>query len=486
MTNKTTPQTVSLPLEALRGRAARSTSAANPASPARVPNDDDVYALHKPDWPKGLQLLPQHFEAQVVYHERRMAFALGLLFDHPWGIADVALNSDAIQAGEIAVRRFEGIFPDGTPVSIGGVAGSNALARSFEAALRARESADVYLGLLREVPERPMIDGSDGSTDPRRFARRSTTRPELGTGQNGAAVPWLRPNIRILFEGEPVEEYSVLRIARLLRAPKGRAVLDRKFVPSVTRIRASPGLQEILQGIEQRIVETRTALASQRREGQESTKSDAARAVLLMMLGRMVPRVSDLLGLNVHPREAYSALAELVGALSPFGAEGTFTIPRFDFLELGATFDAIATQVHQILASITASRYRAVPLTRQDEFLRWTALREPGIFGKEFLLTIGASDPTRFRLHVPLVAKVGAYEHIGSLISAAVPGVALTAEQRRPAGLDLPAQTVCFRLEQQGEHWDEVMRRGSLGVYLPEPYQHGDVALFVKERGILE
>ena len=481
MANKTSLETIALP------RPARTPNPAIPTStPAVGVSDDEAYALHKPDWPKGLALKSQHFEAQDAYHERRTAFVLGLLFDHPWGVADLVLNGDAIEAGEIAIRRFDAIFPDGTPVSIGGGGGSNALARSFEAALKARESADVYLGFLREVPGRPMIDGTDGSTASRRFARQSTLRTELGTGQNAVAVPWLRPNVRILFEGELLEEYSALRVARLLRTPKGKAVLDPKFAPPVLRVRASHALQQILQGLEQRLVATRTALALQRREGHESTKADTARAVLLMMLGRLTPRVSDLLGTNVHPREAYSALAELVGALSPFGAQGSFTIPRFDFLELGETFDAIATQIDQVLASITASRYRAVPLVKHDEFLRWADLREPGILGKQFLLTIRAGDPTRLRLEVPRVAKVGASERIGALLSAALSGVTLTAEPHRPPGLDVPAQAVCFRLEQQGDHWEEVMRRGTLAIYLPEPHQRGEVSLFVKEPGVLE
>ncbi len=485
MADNAPPRTVALPLDMLRNLA-RTPTAPVPSPDGQVAHaDEEAYALHKPDWPKGLELQPQHFEAQDAYHERRGAFGFGLLFDQPWGIADLTLNLEAIEAGEIALRRFEGIFPDGTPVSLTGTAGSNALARSFDAALRGREQADVYLGLLRQVPGRPMIEGGDGSSEPRRFSRRASARFELGSGQNPVPVPWLRPNVRILFDDEPVEEHSVLRVARLLRA-KGRAVLDTKFVPPVLRLRSSAALLAILEALEQRLVETRSAIAGQRREGHEATRSDAARTVLLMMLGRTIPRVTDLLGSNVHPREAYGALAELVGALSPFGLEGSFSVPRFDFLELGATFDGLAAQIHEILASITAARYRAVPLARHDEYLRWADLREPGIFNKEFLIAIRGGDPSRLRLEVPLAAKVGASEHIVTLVNAALPGVALTAEPHRPAGLDVPPQTVCFRLDQQGDHWDQIVRRGNLGIYLPEPHHRSEIALFVKERGVLE
>ncbi len=486
MSNNTSLRTVVLPLDALRSMARPQSEAAAAPEAASAVSGEEGDALQRPDWPKGLVLLPQHFEAQDLYHERRTAFALGLLYDRPWGIADLALNADAIDAGEIAVRRFEGIFPDGTPVALAGAGRANALERSSAAAHRGRASADGYRGTPRPVAGLALVDGGVGSREPRRFARRSTTRIELGSGQNPAPVPWLHPNVRILFEGEPVEEHAVLRIGRLVRAAKGRAALDPSFIPPVLRLRASPALQALLDGLEQRLQQTRSAVAAQRREGHESTTSDAARTVLLMMLGRMIPRVSHLLGSNAHPRDAYRALAELAGALSPFGAEGTFAVPAFDFLELSATFAALSEQIHQVLASITAARYRSVPLARHDEYLRWADLREPGIFGKQFVLAIRGGDPARLRLEVPLVAKVGASERIGALVSAALSGVPLVAEPHRPAGLDVPPQTVCFRLEQQGDHWDEVMRRGSLAIYLPEPHHRSEVTLFVRERGILE
>ncbi len=150
------------------------------------------------------------------------------------------------------------------------------------------------------------------------------------------------------------------------------------------------------------------------------------------------------------------------------------------------TFDGLATQIHQILASITASRYRALPLTRHDDCLRWADLREPGIFSKQFLLVIRGGDPSRVRMEVPLLAKVGAFERIGALVSASIPGVLLTAEPHRPAGLDVLAQSVCFTFAQGGDHWDEVMKRGTLGIFLPDPHQRSEVTLFVKERGVLE
>ncbi len=429
---------------------------------------------------------PHHYESQDAYHERRAAFALGLLFDQPWGISDLDLNSDSLQAGEVGIRRFEGIFPDGTPLSISGVAGANVLQRSFEATLRQKSTVDVFLGIVRQVPGKALVDAADGSTEPRRFARRLATRPELETGQNPGSVPWLRPNVRILFEGEAVEEYAVLRIGQLLKGPNGKVVYTRKIVPPVLRIQASAVLRDMLQELHQRLVETRDALVARRPEGHESTASDAARVVLRMMLGRAVPRVADLhQGHNVHPRQAYSALVEIVGALAPFGTQATVTIPPFDILRLGPTFADLTKHAHDILASITASRYRAIPLNKRAiDGVRFGDLHEPGIFSKDFVIAVRGSDPARLRMELPHFAKVAALDVLGALLNNALGGIGIAAISR-PAGLEVPPQTVCFRLDQHGDQWEELVRRGTIAIHLPEAYKDSDVTLHIKEPGAL-
>lgn len=462
-------------------------SAASRSTPAP---DDEVYAIEKPAWPLGLAMQPHHLEAQDAYHERRTTLTVKLVVDQSWGIDKLDLDHEALPAGEVAIRRFVGIFPDGTLLSLSGVAGESALQRSYETALREaaqrdRKTVDVFLGVPREMPGKPLVDAADGSTEPRRYARRISTRPELETGENPAPVPWLRPNVRILFEGEPTEAYSVLRIAQLFLGPNGRVVYTRKIVPAVLRVGASSVLRDLLQDVHQRLVETCAALAGQRRGGNEMTVSDAARAVLLGELGGVIPRMARLLDADVSPGAAYQTLAALAGRLAAYGKAGAATVPRFDLLQLGSVFGDLSKQMLDVLAVLTAARFREIPLARRPDGLRLAELHEPGLMGKDFVLTVRGGDPARLRVEVPLVAKLAAMELLGPILNAAAKGIPLVAETR-PAGLDVPPQTVCFRVERRSEQWEELVRRGTLAIYLPEEHRGLDVGLFVKEPGVLE
>jgi type VI secretion system protein ImpJ len=331
-----------------------------------------------------------------------------------------------------------------------------------------------------------MIDGAEAGPLPLRFAREASMVPEYGTGQNPVSVPWLRPNVRILFDGDAFDDYSVLPLARIVRLPNGRAALDERYVPPVLRTHASPFLVALFQQLESSISATHSALAAQRREGADMTRSDAARIVLLMLLGRALPRVADLLRSNTHPRDAYRVVSELVGGLSAIGTAGAVAIPPFNHMELGATFEALTTSALDVLEAVAAPRYRAIQVRAFDRNVRRVELREPGIFGKQFVVVVAGEDAVRIRSELSRSAKVGPDDRISTLISSAVAGIGLVPESRRPTGLAVPPGAVCFSLVQQGPLWDEVVMKGSLTFFLPDAFSGAELSLFVREPGVLE
>jgi hypothetical protein len=101
--------TVVVPIDALTPTRSR------PLSAGRAPADDRIFTIAKPHWHRGLALMPQHFEAQDRYHEQRLNVCLDLVFDHPWGIAELSLRTDSIESGELVVQRLSAVLPDRRP-----------------------------------------------------------------------------------------------------------------------------------------------------------------------------------------------------------------------------------------------------------------------------------------------------------------------------------------------------------------------------------
>ncbi|MGO8992081.1 MAG: type VI secretion system baseplate subunit TssK [Polyangiaceae bacterium] len=451
-----------------------------PAFDASTGADDEVEALPplaKPDWPLGLKLLPRHFEAQDRYHEEFVRHVARMAFDQPWGISELIIDEEALASGQLRVTRIRAIFPDTTPV-LAGVAGASAVPpRSVLNHLRARPSLDVYIGLPLEgetasVPAEP------------RYLPAVATVPDYGTGRSATTIPWGRPNLRLLLGDEPRDAYSVIPIARVVQV-QGRPQLDRSFVAPVLRVRASAPLEERVRRVEKSVAAAKAAVGEHRRTGAEMTGGDAARLVVATTLGRLLPLLQGVLAADgVHPREAYRVVAELAGTISAFAPAGKVKIPAFDFLDLSGTFDALEEIVHNVLESIAGPTHRSIPLERHDENLWRATLREPGIFGREFLLVLTGADPASLHANVPRAAKIAALEEVGDVIQRHLAGVLLVPEIRRPQGISLPPHAACFRLDKRSPSWPSVVKHGSIALWLPAGFSSLSPMLLTQEPGV--
>ena len=69
-------------------------------------------------WEEGMYLAPHHFQAQRRYVEDALAGAVAALFPFPWGVSTLALDTEALANGTLALARARGILPDGTPFNL--------------------------------------------------------------------------------------------------------------------------------------------------------------------------------------------------------------------------------------------------------------------------------------------------------------------------------------------------------------------------------
>ncbi len=443
----------------------------------------DVPALGKPDWPNGLKLLPEHFEAQDRYHEDFVRHAVRMAFDQPWGVSELVIDEEALASGQVRVARLRAIFPDTTPILAGVSAASGVPPRDVARQLRARPSLDIYVGLPLEG--RGPWTASPVPREPR-YSQEIATVPDYGTGRSPRTIPWGRPNLRVLLDDEPHDAYSVIPIARIRHA-QGRAQFDASFVPPVLRVRASAALEERLRRIEKNVAAAKATIGEHRRTSAEMTGGDAARLLVATTLGRFLPPLQSALALDaVHPRDAYRVVAELAGTMSAFAPAGMAKIPPFDFLDLSKTFDMLEEIVRSVLESIAGPTHRTVPLVRHDENLWRAPLHEPGIFGREFLLVLSGADPASLHTNIPRAAKVASWEEIGEVIQRALPGVGLVPEIRRPQGIALPPHAACFRLDKRGPSpfWAGIVKHGSIALWLPTGFSSLQPMLITQEPGV--
>ena len=441
-------------------------------------------AHRKPLWYPRLRLMPHHFEFGDAYHETLLSDRLATVHEFAWGIVELQVAPRAIESGQFVLSKLRAILPDGTPVEIDEESGRQ-LGRAFDA-VGDGESLDVYIGVPLAAADAPNVDQNGDPRTLRRYIEEKAKVSDLVTGRDSIDVSWARPNVCLLFEGERLDSFSVLRCARLVRPRKGRVTLDQRFVPSVLTLRASPalvsGTRAILQGLTMR----QASLVAQRTQPAlaEMSGPDALRYWMASVVGSFVPRVADLLEQNAHPHVAYGVLAELQGALAAFTPTGTTEVAKFNYLDLSSTFDSLFASILQILETLGQQQYREIPLRRHDDRLIYGELREPTIFRNEFFLGVVGADVESLRQQAPRLLKIAAWDEVTSLISSAVGGVGIKHEYRAPSVLPSRPGVLYFRLDRSSAAWSAIARKATIGIYHPPDLGSFEVSLFAVDPAV--
>jgi type VI secretion system protein ImpJ len=435
----------------------------------------------KPLWIDGLFLEPHHLQRQDAYHERLLARRLGAVAANDWGVLELEIDQRALQAGEVRVVRLEAMLPDGTPLSVDESNSDLLPARRFDGfggfsggpGGNAHRPLDVYVALAQESDRVANVDLENNPATTARYLRSQSTVADLNTGTEERTVEWARHNLRILFGEERRERFDVLRVAQLVRATSGAVVLRETFVPPVLHIGASAFVTNGFRRVLQAMIGKQQGLASSRRQRSatviEFQAGDAARFWLLHTLNGMLPAVAEVVDKPSTPaRDAYGVLAQLIGQLCTFDVEGDpMAIPRFNYLELGDTFEPMFTAALGLLDRVIAERYVQIPLEPREGVLVGE-LRDPNIFQHAFYLAASGSYPeAQVREHIPKLTKISALQQLGALMHSHVNGARLAFEHRPPGALPVKPGVVFFRLETAGDFWTQMVASGTIAIHAP-------------------
>lgn len=449
----------------------------------------------KPLWIEGLFLEPHHLQRQDGYHERLLARRLAAVVANDWGVIDLEIDARALQAGEVRIARLDAILPDGTPIAVDDGSGDSLPARRFELGPLGRgvqRPLDVYVALAQESEHVANADLANDPATTARYLRSQSTVADVNTGTDERAVDWARHNLRILFGEERRERFDVLRIGQIARTTAGSVALAETFVPPVLRIGASPFLMNGFRRVLRAMLGKQQQLSSSRRQRSASVvefqAGDAAKFWLLHTLNGKLAAIAEIVDKpSTPPREAYAALAELVGQLCTFDVEGDpMAIPRFDYLALGDAFEPMFVMAIDLLERVIAERYVEIPLDPREGFLVGE-LRDPAIFQHAFYLAVtGSYSEAQVREHVPKLTKIASLQQMGLLLHSHVNGARLALEHRPPGALPMKPGVTFFRVETTGDFWTQMVTSGTFAVHAPFDPSALQMALYAVDPSTLQ
>jgi type VI secretion system protein ImpJ len=431
-------------------------------------------------WSEGMFLQPQHLQQAEAGADARLAGHLRLLDPLHWGIAELAIDEDALAHHQIAIQRLTAVAPCGTLLRVP----DHALiaARAFDPTA---SIVSVHIGLRRRrVGE--LAAAAEDERGPVRFRIRSVAVSDLCQAEEPVDLPLLFPEVRVLLAGKggELDGHDVLKLLEIeaTGSPARPFRIRSGFVPPLLHVQAWPALHERIESLRLQML-GRAVVLSAARGGLE--RGDARRALLALVLGRAASALGHRLAAPVHPRDVYAIVLQAAVELALLGgAQAPADLPVYAHEDLHGCFAPLLELVQRELAREFRDRTREHELrfSREHDAYVASGLGADVIDRRNaFYLAVRSELPVAELVRlVATEGKLGSASGVRFLTTLAVAG--LRVEPLPAPPLELPTRPGCvfFQIDpaSSGSQWSKLREEGSLGVHLGK-LDGADVRLFI-------
>lgn len=294
-------------------------------------------------WHEGMLLAPQHFQQSALRGEELLHYRLAAAAPFAWGVRRLQVDRRLLAEGTFRVTELEAVLPDGTVAGVR-LDRDQPLETSlvaFEEEAR-RGALTVHLA----VPA-ARVEGEPFGGQLQRYDRvEGAPIPDDNTGDGEIAIPRLRPRLSLLAGATAPDKYASLPLARV--GFRDGAFIPTGFVPPLMAVdpdaAPSAALAAVCADIAARLREKALFFADRLRAaaGRPRDLGMADLHAAVHALVAELPRLDALVSLRrAHPIDLYLALCGLAGRLA--GLEGRVppVFPRYDHVDLRATFEPL-------------------------------------------------------------------------------------------------------------------------------------------------
>ncbi|WP_373061922.1 type VI secretion system baseplate subunit TssK [Gemmatimonas sp.] len=425
-------------------------------------------------WTKGVLLTPQHLQAQDRHHEETLAFQVDALAFSPWGLSHLSLDLAALAGGTLVTTTIAGRFADGLLFDAP-IAGATPPPKALNGAFGPdQDTLLAYVAVPEYRPGARNVARRGESASARWQADEQLLRDET-TGLTERPIQVSPPSLRLLLEGESLEGYTAMPIARLRRAASGDVTLDSQFVPPLLDLSASEVMMGMMRRLTERLSARSASLSGSRRQRNQGladfTVADVGSFWLLYTVNTHLPAIRHLHEVRRgHPAALWEAMLALVGALSAFSTSGDArSLPTYDHLRLGEGFFELERRLYELLDGAVVDTAVASPLKPVRATLHAVAIEQvQWLEAPQWFLAVSA--PLRQQELIPKVlqgCKVGAADVVDTLIRQALPGIELAHISSPPSAVPVKLDFQYFAIRKAGSAWDAIARARNLAVYVP-------------------
>ncbi len=434
-----------------------------------------MFSNDKVIWKEGIFLQPQHFQQMERFFFSSMHTHFSAYNRYFYGLLKFKIIQDALANKTLSLQHAQGIFPDGTFFSIPET-GPIPIARNFSDLLSYKQqSLLVYLALPLSLPGQASVqDSLDSSFSARYISSRQNITDEV-SGEQKKEIELAKAKYCILFEGEALDNFTTLPVARLVRTATGQIILDKDFAPPLLNIDVSETIYNQLRSLLELLIAKSSFLSQNRKLLKcglaEFPTSGMTSLVLLKTINTHIPLINSFFNSsNVHPYELYLVLIQLAGALTTFSSEFNVTqLPSYDHNSIETVFPLIFKGIRDILETDISAGCVQIPFSEISPATYLFSINNPKLLeSASFFIGISAEIPEKelIAFSLPRI-KIASRNQLDILIQSAMPGLPLMYINAPPAKLSSKPGYSYFSLARHNNHWEMIKTTGTLAMYFP-------------------
>ncbi|HJV01599.1 MAG TPA: type VI secretion system baseplate subunit TssK [Burkholderiaceae bacterium] len=427
-------------------------------------------------WCKGVALRSQHFQQQDRYHESLLHQTAMALQAYGWGVRSVGWDDEALKNKRLRLESLSAIFHEGAVFS---APHSDPLPAAVD--LSTVPSGTQKVTYYAALPHCTGAGGNvakAGANDRVRYRRVEHVTPDMLTDAADESISYLKKNVLLVSDLEPLGAYDCFPLIRLQRTMYGGFERDPSFIPPCLSVASTPELparlNQLLEAMQAKIDALHGNLREPSPNVVEFRSGDVTSFWMLNTISTYAAKLTHYLDNNaIHPERLIEALLSLTGSLMTFSkAYKIAELPRYNHDAPGESFDGLCTIIRALLDTVISAKCFSIALEEHKTCFHTGKLDSGKLDQNTTLyLAVGASMPGVELVEVvPLRFKAGSPDDVDKGVMSALPGVKLTHAPQLPASVPVRPDTYYFTLDSKSVLYEQMMKAQSITVYVPRGF----------------
>lgn len=421
-------------------------------------------------WREGLFIRPQHFQQNCHSISLEFMQRWRSAGQNRWGLFEISIERSLLSTGKFVLSSVSGALPDGTIFDLKDFPKKPTLDIDTDDA-----GKGIYLALPLLSPDEENIYFEEGTPLPTRYkAITEKEIPNTNAGEKSFAdITFAYPNFTLLKEGDKLDGYSVIEVAKIAEVTAGGAVvLDRNFNPTFLHLDGAEAIISKLNELENILRYRAEKIASKISTGSLQS-AELGDYLLLQLINRTSARLhyySTQRGL--HPADLFLELSSLAAELAVFYRDDRRPGRDFTYIHERQwdSFDNLFTELIEYLNRAIESKSIQIPMERHKYGVHTAILKDKSLLNDTTLILTATSNREESRLKKLLMdnLKIGPVEEIRNLVNHHLPGFKISPLPAAPREIPYRLNQSYFAIRLTNEEREKLMRSAGIALHYPE------------------